>query len=633
MLFPTVPPHRALPLGCAVSLAVLAAFSSSAVHAQTELGPVVVTASREAQPLALLSADVVLIDSASIRESSATTLEDLLRQLAGLQLSRNGAPGQSASVLIRGSGASSTVVLIDGVRVGSATLGQVALESVSLSQIDHIEVLRGPASSLYGADAVGGVVQIFTRRGQAGNRFSAHVAAGSYGSRQADAVFSGATGGFDYTLGASHDSSNGVSSLRPGDLYGNYNPDRDGFRRNAVQLGVGFTPTVGHRIGLLAMESRNDAQYDASEFNAPNFAQDNSPDFHSRLRSRLVSFDYRARINPIWTSSVKLARNEDDSDAGGTTINRFLTRRDQASWQNSLKLAAGQQLVIALERMVEHVDGTPFATQLERNNNALVLGYTGQFGIHSLQVDLRRDDNSIYGGVDTGRIGYSVELARGLRVRALAGTSFRAPTFNDLFYPGYGVATVEPERGRSVELGMNWTQGSSEAALTVYRNRVSKLIAYESDRSLCPAAAAYNFGCARNINQAKLQGANLSASHAFGALTLHATVDWLDATDSRTGVRLNRRAAHQESLIADYRPVGPWSVGATVLNIGARPDGGITLASETTLDLRARWRLTRQWQIEASVLNATDRDVQPVRDYQGLGRQVWLGLRYDGAGL
>ncbi len=133
----------------------------------------VVTATRKAQALSQISADVVLIESATIRASSATTLEDLLRQQAGVQLSRNGGPGQSASVLIRGSGAGSTVVLIDGVRVGSATLGQTALESISLSQIDHIEVLRGPGSSLYGADAVGGVVQIFTRRGSEGQQVSA----------------------------------------------------------------------------------------------------------------------------------------------------------------------------------------------------------------------------------------------------------------------------------------------------------------------------------------------------------------------------------------------------------------------------------------------------------------------------
>ncbi|WP_418315215.1 TonB-dependent receptor domain-containing protein [Piscinibacter sakaiensis] len=603
------------------------------LHAQTRLEPIVVTATREAQAIDHVSADVVLIGSAQIAASTATTLEELLRQHAGVQLSRNGGPGQSASVLIRGAGASSTVVLVDGVRVGSATLGQTALESIALSQVERIEVMRGPGSSLYGADAVGGVVQIFTRRGGPASAVSAHLAAGSHGSALAEADASGRSGAFDYAVGASHERSDGVSTLRPGDQFGNHNPDRDGFRRGAGHAALGWTPATGHRLGLLVTESHNDAQYDASEFNPPTFAQDNRPDFRSRLRARVVALDYRGRIEPRWTSSVKLARHDDDSDAGGTVINRFLTRRDQLGWQNAFDIAAGQQLVVALERQLEKVDGTPFATRLTRDNDAVVLGYSGRFGPHVVQADWRRDVNSAYGGVGTGRLGYSVELLAGFRVRALAGTSFRAPTFNDLFYPGFGVATVEPERGRSIEFGISWSGRDADVALTVYRNRVDKLIAYEPDRRLCPPAAAYNFGCARNINEAQLQGAHLSAGKSWGGLSLRAALDFLDAVDARTGTRLNRRAAFQHVIDAGWRPDARWTLGATVVGIGARPDGGVTLAAETTLDLRANWRVDRHWQLEAKLLNATDRDQQPVRDYQGLGRQAWLGLRYEGRGL
>lgn len=625
---------RQAPLaGRCIGLASAVAIVTTTAHAQTVLDPVVITATRAAQPLALLSADVVLIDSARIRASSATTLEDLLQQQAGLQLSRNGAPGQSASVLIRGAGASSTVVLIDGVRVGSATLGQTALESISLAQIDRIEILRGPASSLYGADAVGGVVQVFTRRGAATSRLDARVAAGGYGSRQAELSASGGGERFDYAIGLSHERSAGVSALRPNDVFGNYNPDRDGFRRNAWQVSGGFRPLSGHRLGVTAMQTDNNAQYDASEFAPPTFAQDPSPDFRSRVRARLYAIDYQAQLGPAWNSSLKLARHEDDSLAGGNVVDRFRTRRNQATWQNVLDLATGQEVVVALERLVETVDGTPFVNALERSNNAVVVGYSGRFGRQSLQADLRHDDNSIHGGVTTGRVGYSLAFAEGWRARALAGTSFRAPTFNDLFYPGYGVVTIEPERGRSVELGLNWSHQRSQAAFTVYRNRVSKLIAYEPDRSFCPPAPAYDFGCARNINEAVLKGANLTAAHAVGAWTVRASLDWLDATDARTGVRLNRRAAHQESLSVDHGLGGPLELGATVLVLGARPDGGAQLASETTVDLRARWRVAPHWQLEAKLLNAGDRDLQPVRDYQGLGRQAWIGLRYAGEGL
>jgi vitamin B12 transporter len=273
-----------------------------------------------------------------------------------------------------------------------------------------------------------------------------------------------------------------------------------------------------------------------------------------------------------------------------------------------------------------------FPTDPERRNHAGVIGYSGRFGVHAVQADVRRDDNSVYGGNTTGRLGYALEIAGGLKLRALAGTSFRAPTFNDLYFPGYGVATVRPERGRSVELGIDWESGTSRLSATVYRNRVSDLIGYQPDPSACPADPAYNFGCADNVSQARLQGATLAAFHRWGALSARATLDLLDARDLRTGERLARRAAHQESLAVDY-DTGVWRVGASALFVGSRPDAGTVLGGYGTLDLRASWRLQPQWRVEARLLNALDRRIEPVRDYQGLGRQAWLGVRYDGQGL
>lgn len=599
--------------------------------AQTQLDAVVVTATREPQALDRVAADVVLIDAERIRGSTASTLEDLLQREAGLQLSRTGGPGQAAGVLIRGSGASSTVVLIDGVRVGSATLGQAALATIGLAQIDRIEVLRGPGSSLYGADAVGGVVQIFTRRGQGAPQLSGGVAVGGEASRSADIGISGSSGVLDYAAALTHDRSAGVSSLRPGDQFGNFNPDRDGYRRSTGQLKLGYAPAEGHRIGLVAMKTRIESQYDASQFVAPLFKQDPTPDFRDRSSSRVVSLDYRGRLTPAWTTTLQLGRNDDELAAGAAVVNRFHTRREQFTWQNALALGAAQQLLLAIDGMDEAIDASNFATGLKRKNRALMAGYSGRFGAHDLLLDLRHDDNSVYGKADTGRIGWRYALAPGLSLRALAGTSFRAPTFNDLYYPGYGVTNVAPERGRSLEFGAHWTGAMSDASVTVYRNRVRDLIAYQPDRRFCPPAAAYNFGCAGNVSDARLQGASLSASHRWHAWRLQAALEFLDATDARTGARLNRRAAHQESLGIEHNR-DAWTLGAALMNLGDRPDNGKTLGSVATLDLKAFWRVAPQWQVEAKLLNATDRDLEPVRDYHGLGRQAWIGLRYQGGG-
>ena len=610
---------------CLAALASLAAPAS----AQSQLNPVVVTGSREPQSLDRITADILVINADRIRASTADSVEDLLRREAGVQVSRTGGPGQAAGVFIRGGSANNTVVLVDGVRIGSATLGQVAFESIGLSQIDRIEVLRGPGSSLYGADAVGGVVQIFTKRGDGDARFFANGAVGGYGSREGGFGASGSQAGFDYAASLGRESSRGVSALKPGDQFGNFNPDNDGFTRDTGQFKLGFTPAAGHRIGLNVVESRLNAQYDASEFLPPGFAQDASPDFRNRLKTSVVSLDYRGVIDAAWTTSTQLAHNDDDLKSGGTVIDRFRTRRDQLTWQNAWKPSADQQVVLAYEHMNERAESTQYLADVKRSNNAVVLGYTGQFGAQALQADLRHDGNSVYGGNTTGRLGWSMEVATNLRLRALAGTTFRAPSFNELFYPGFGVSTLTPERGRSVEFGLTWRAGGSEASATVYRNRVRDLIGVEPDKTFCPPD--HDFGCARNIGHARLQGATLSGSHRWGALHINGTFDVLDAQDLDAQKRLTRRAAHQESLAADY-DVGAWSFGAALLAVGSRPEGSATLASYETLDLRARWRFAPQWQLEAKLLNATDRAIEPARDYQGLGRQAWIGVRFDSKG-
>jgi len=626
MMIRPAPAPRAL-----FTAAVLAAFGVSA-PAQTVLGPIVVTGTREPQPLDRVTADVVVIDAERIRNSTADSVEDLLRREGGMQLSRSGGPGQNASVFIRGGSSSSTVVLIDGVRVGSATLGQVEFESLSLAQIDHIEVLRGPGSSLYGADAVGGVIQIFTKRGEGDPRLTAHAAVGGHRSYEAAAGVSGAQAGLDYALSLGREGSRGVSALRPGDQFGNFNPDDDGYHRDAMQAKVGYTLAPGHRIGLNVNASRLDAQFDSSEFLPPTFAQDNTPDFRNKLVTDVIALDYRGIINANWTTTALVAHNDDDLKSGGTLIDRFRTRRDQVTWQNALKFGPDQQLMLALEYLNEKAHSDSYLDDVKRTNTAGVIGYSGAFGAHVVQADLRVDHNSVYGDNTTGRLGWSVEIASGLRVRALAGTTFRAPSFNELYFPGFGVSTLGAEKGRSVELGLTWRSGDHAASATVYQNRVRDLIGFEPDASLCPADPSYAFGCARNIGRARLQGATLTGSTKFGALVISATADVLDAKDLDSGQRLTRRAAHQETLSLDYGQ-GPWSIGASLLDVGARPEGTATLAAYQTLDLRARWRLTPQWQLEFKLLNATNRDIEPARDYQTPGRQAWIGVRYDGKGL
>ena len=607
--------------------AVLSSFCVAGFAAAQSTPAIVVTGTREPLASERLAADVVVIDADTVRASTADSLADLLRREAGVQISRSGGPGQSSGLFIRGAASQQSVVLVDGVRVGSATLGFAAMEALSLASVERIEVLRGPGSSVYGADAVGGVVQIFTARGGPDTTFVGRAALGGYGSSEVSAGLSGSTGVLDLAVTMATERSDGVSALRPGDVFGNYNPDSDGYRLDTAQLRLGLTPAAGHRIGLTLLRSRLDSQYDGSEFLPPDYAQDASPDFRRRMDTEVSALDWRGSLAPGWIGSARASRSVDDSRDGGSVTERFRTTREQVAAQLAWQAGALGQLVAALEHDDDRAQSTSYTADVRRRNSAGVLELTGSVDAWSWQGDVRRDDNSDFGAVTTGRLGGGWRFAPGWRLRALAGTTFRAPSFNDLYYPGYGVATLQPERGRSVEAGLSWREVTSEASATVYRNRVRDLIGYEADRSRCPADPAYDFGCAANVKSATLQGATLAAAHRAGALALKAQVDWLEARDDATGERLPRRAAHQATLGADWT-AGAWTWAASVLNLGERPDGGKTLAAETTLDLSATWRVAASWSLQAKLLNANDIDREPARDYQGLGRQAWLVLRY-----
>jgi vitamin B12 transporter len=619
----------ALPLIAA--LLPLTAAAQSQAPGAPQLDPVVVTSTRESQPLSRSVADVVLIDSKTVRDTTATTVEELLRREANIQLTQNGGPGQASGYFLRGSSTSGTVVLIDGIRIGSATAGQAEFESLSLAQVDHIEVLRGPASSLYGADAVGGVIQIFTRRGEGPPRVTAAASIGGYNSRQLNVGVSGATGPFDYAVSGGRESSRGISAIRPNDQFGNFNPDDDGYGRNFGNLRLGYQLAPGHHVGLNVVASRLNAQYDSAEFNPPDFNADPSPDFRNHLSTHIASLDYRGEISNLWTTSAQVSQNVDDSNSGGTTLSRFRTDRDQATWQNALHLSPDQQLVLAYEHLREKASGDVITPSRSRNNNAFIAGYSGSFGPNGIAASLRYDDNTAYGNNTTGSVGYSYLVSPQLKLRALVGTTFRAPTFNDLYYPDFGISTIKPERGRSAEVGAVWQSGATSASATIYRNKVKDLIGFDPDPNGTDCPAGY-FGCAANTARATLQGATLNASQTWGGFTLRGTVDFLDAKDDATGMRLVRRAAHQESLSATY-DAGSWTAGASLLDVGARPDGGIDLGAYSTVDLRATWRFASQWQLVGKLLNAFDHRIEPVRDYQGLGRQAWIGVRFDGVGI
>lgn len=626
--------HHCLPLSRgALSCAALlcAAFAASAQPT------VVVSGSRDALSPSRLTADVVVIDNDALRRSPADSLADLLRREAGLQMSRPGGPGAATSLFLRGAGTGQTAVWIDGVRVGSATLGQPSFETLPLAQIERIEILRGPGSSLYGADAIGGVIRITTRRGDGPSRIEADAALGGYGSVSTSAAATASSGPWSLSAAASHEKSDGVSALRPSAnsaFYAPYNPDADGYRLDSVQGRVSWQPVPGQSLGLALLRTRLNAQYDAAEF-LPGGAQDSSFDYRNRAGTATSALDWRGSLAAEWTGSATLASSQDDVRSGKDDAQRYRTRRERASAQLAWNGGAFGQWVGAVERSDERAESSDLSADVRRSGQAAVVAWTGDAAAWSWQADARRDRTAGTAAVDTGRLGIAWRWSPTLRLRALAGTSFRAPSFNDLYYPGYGVPTVGPERGRSAEIGLNWAASDGDLGLTLYRQRVRDLIATETDRSRCPPDPSYDaFGvCARNIDRARLDGATLSASQRLGAWQWRVQFDALSAKDAATGARLQRRASRQATLSADWES-GDWRAGASLLALGERPDkdadgNDVTLAAQTTIDLYAGWRFAPRWTLRARLLNATDRDIEPSPGARAPGRQAWLGLRYE----
>ena len=648
---------------CAFLCAVLAGSNAGAAADPLAAAPgsplqtVVTVASRLPQAAQSQAADVVVITRADLEAIATDNLADVLQQRAGVQISRTGGSGQPASVLMRGSSASNTVVLVDGVRVGAATTGQFDFSTLPLAGIERIEVLRGPGSSLHGADAVGGVVLITTRapggtgvaNGAAASQLSRlGLAAGTLGSSEAlaSSTWAGLDAAgrpWDARISASRQATQGVSAVRPGDAFGNHNPDADGFRRQALQFGGRWQPWAGQRVEAGLLRSDLMSRYDGAEYRPPTYAPDASPDFRSRTRTEAAHLRGDGELTATTTWQARMGRSVDDSTSGANELYHYRTRRDDASVQLAWEPDANQQWVLAWDGRQEKVQATGYAGATERDNEAYTLAYSGRMASLRLQAELRTDRNSIYGQHTTGRSGLRWTFSPQTQFRILAASTFRAPGFNELFFPGYGVTDLRPEEGRSLEAGVDHTHGAVRWQATVWRNRVENLIAYSADPAKCPASAAYAYGCAANIGQARLQGVTVEGQWiglrfgrepARGEAAL-APLSWgYDYTDARDGAGqvLPRRARHQWRLQTE-QGVGDWRVGGSALWLSDRQESGRVLRGHGRLDLQARRALGPAgsgWSLRARVLNALNADFEPAADYRSPGRQLWLGLEWSG---
>ncbi|MCG9078271.1 TonB-dependent receptor domain-containing protein [Laribacter hongkongensis] len=608
-----------------VSLAIGSAFAAAPA---TDVAETVVTATRTPVQAASLTRDVSVITRDDIARAGPTSLPELLSREAGIEFASNGGDGRQSSLFIRGTNSNQSVVLIDGVRVVSATTGATALEQIPLEQIERIEIVRGPVSGLYGADAIGGVVQVFTRKGRGAPAPHLSLAAGNDGTWRVGAGIGGVVGDTSFAVDVTHRTTDGGFSATNRDNF-NYNPDEDGYRNTAYSVRVSHLLAEGHEVGFNAFQAFGRAQYDAN--------QDLTGQINDIQKNRVQanSVYLKNQLTERWHSTLTLSQAVDRSEnftprnPWGPDYGRFTTTQDTLTWQNDLALGAAGQLTAGYEHQKQKVSSTQEFTVSNRQNNAVFAGWNGEFGASLLNASLRHDNNSQFGGKTTGTLGYGYRVNEAVKLTANWGTAFRVPTFNDLYWPddgnGYvGNPNLKPESSRNAEVGAEFSGALGKLKLAAFENRVDDLInGYD---------CSGGFPCtSSNVNKATIKGVSLTGSTVLAGTTLRGNVNWQDPRDDITDKRLTYRSEWYGTLDVS-RPFDQLTLGSTLRVAGSRyADSGNTkeLGGYALVDLYADYALNPTTRLFARVNNAFDRDYTQLAGYNTAGREWLVGVNWQ----
>lgn len=589
------------------------------------LQTVIVTDTRTAKTIDETLAPVTVIDRDDIDRLQPSNLLELLQSSAGVTLTNNGGYGKVTGLSLRGTNGTHTLVLVDGVKIGSATAGDIALQNIPVEQIERIEVVRGPRSGLYGSEAVGGVIQIFTRRGHqqgATPHFSATV--GSKDTSRLSAGMSGGNGNAWYSVNTSYSNTHGYDAIRPRATDANVHPDDDGYREKSASVRAGYRFDERNEIEANWLRVQGQNEYDNTWS-----ANESENDVEQTV------YGLRLRFSPVdvWqlTLSGGYAKDDHEDFDGGSPNGRFITERQTGSIQNDFHLGDKHILTIGGDYQNDRVESSTTAyTETSRKNTAGFVQYQGEFfdRLH-LQLALRQDDNEQYGHHDTGSATVGFDLNDNLRLVASYGTAFRAPTYNELYWPshpifgGGGNPNLKPEHSESRELSLKGNYGWGRWEVNLFQTRIEDLIAG------WPAT---------NIDQARIRGVEGVLGVKVAGWDINTALTLLEPENrsqgSNHGNVLPRRAEQSIRIDADKR-FGKFSVGATVIGQGRRYDDAANsndLGSFGTLDLRVGYQFAPDWQVQFRAANVLNEQYETVGYYNAPGEAYYLTVRYQPSG-
>ena len=606
-------------------------------HAQsrdiTKVPDVLVTATREATPVNQAIADVTVIGPEELRRNPARNLTELLGQQAGIEITMSGGLGSTSSAFIRGSNSNHVLLLVDGMRTGSATAGIPSLENIPLGQIERIEIVRGPLSSLYGSDALGGVIQVFTRTGQgSGSSFipNAQLTLGSQGFRQLGVGFAGRQDALDYSLQLQNTRTDGFSVTNanaPGfPPFGTYHPDRDGFDQTSFSANLGYKFNADWKLRLTATDSRGRTAFDEG-YDPLNPGQSG----RGKIQTQVLGLALEGRLSGQWTSKLSLSQSSDVSEVTGALNNymlsRFKTRQNQLSWTHSLASGFGNWS-LGLERLQQTVSlsdafATPNFNPDQRTIDSVWLGWNLQRGAWQWQSSLRHDRNSQFGSKASGNVGMAYRINEAWRVQASVATGFAAPSFNNLYFPFFGNPALKPEQSLSREIGLRWAVKGSDLKLVYFNQTIRDLIVVDPTM-FTPV----------NLDRANIQGLSAQLRHRSGPWTVNASLDLSqpvnDASGAQHGNLLPRRSRQNLKLSLDH-DFGLWQAGGSLRATGRRFDdaaNNTALGGYGLIDLRALYPIDKTWSVGLNLNNLSNKFYETAYGFNQPGRQVFLTLNY-----
>lgn len=614
-----------------LSAAVALAIASPGFANTTDVEEVVVTATRTPVSVDKSLASVSVLTRADIARSQSESLAELLSGLAGVETTVSGSRGATTTLNVRGGESDHVLVIVDGVRMSSATNGSTALSQIPLSQIERVELVRGPRASLYGSDAVGGVLQIFTRKGTESIAPYAEVEVGSFDRTKVNAGVSGKVEGTSFSLSAAHEELDGFDSSVT--VPGSPNNDDDSYLENSFSASLTQELTENWAIEANALYVDSELETD-----------EGSLDDESHNINQSFAVSLKGALTDSLGLTVAVNEAKDESESFGSNPSHFDTQRSGALLQLDYSLTDSSLISVGYDYFDDEVESSNSYSQYERYNRAHFVQYQYAGDVFSFNGSYRQDDNESFGKNDTGSVSFGYQLTDDVLVSISHGTAFKAPTFNDLYFPvvefagwwavgsiyRYGGNTeLQPEESETTELMIRGDFESFDWSFSYFETRTENLIELDEVQVTPLLTVSGPF----NVSEALIRGSELTLETALMGWNARLAMSYIDPRNQETDDVLADRSRGNidislDKAWGDFSYALQWHAQSERYNYDVNAGEDRKLGGFNTVAMKASYRLSSDLSVAVKVDNLFDNDYQLRHSFRTPGRTASLSFRY-----